>query len=87
MDKRKIIEEIKKAVAIINPETEIDEKERDNKKLLKHEVLSAIKKSFEQKFENMKNRTEQEQNFLGNFLTVFEMELKSEIKKLPEVEC
>lgn len=80
-------------------ETTTHEENRDNTKVFKKDVLAAIKKVFEEKFSNLTKRNKDEldvlseciipkekQDISGNFLTVFEMELKDEIKKIKDVE-
>lgn len=51
----------------------------------KREVIECIKKKFNAINESIPRRNVDEQNIIGNFITVLESELKKEIKQLKEV--
>lgn len=51
----------------------------------KREVIECIKKKFNVINESIPRRNVDEQNIIGNFITVLESELKKEIKELKEV--
>lgn len=68
--------------------TEMDQQEQERKNSIyvnKHEVIECIKRHFNFINNSLHNRDNDEQNIIGNFITVLESELKKEIKQLKEV--
>lgn len=63
---------------------EQDEYNRKEVKILKHEVLKVVKETFCDAYNTNKNRPIEEQNTIGNFITVLESEIKKRIKSLDE---
>jgi RNA binding exosome subunit len=57
-----------------------------NELIEKREVLEAIKDLFRQEHETLKKHPINEQNIIGNKLTVIEIELKQLIKELTVIE-
>jgi F0F1-type ATP synthase membrane subunit b/b' len=64
---------------------DIDEAKRKEIKVLKHEVLAEVKGVFEEASETLKSRSIEDQNLLGNLITITESELKKRIKSLQEI--
>lgn len=64
---------------------DIDEANREKVVVSKTEVLREIKKLFCESNETLKKRSQEEQNIIGNLITITESELKKRIKNLPEL--
>jgi hypothetical protein len=58
------------------------ELDRNKVVILKHEVLRIVKQTFCDAYETHKNRSPEDQNVIGNLITVLESELKKQIKEL-----
>lgn len=66
---------------------QLDQLEAEKRKSLvnKHDVLTIIKRTFDVSDERLfRSRSKEDQSIIGNLLTVLEMDLKRDIKELPE---
>lgn len=61
---------------------ELDEAMRKTYLIPKEETLNSIKHRFEELHASLKLRSTYDQTIIGNVLTVLEMDLKGDIKKL-----
>lgn len=70
---------------IFNPEQEAKDKERnENTVIRKAEAIRLVENHFGDAIARMKHRSPEEQNLLGNCITVIEHQLIKELKALTE---
>ena len=68
-------------------QTQHEEKERDSKVINRSTVFQIINSAFLTAHNQLKNRTQSEQDTIGNLLTVLELELKKDLKEIKVESC